>query len=118
MCFTDLDVHLTGAAGGYPLAVLLVTRLTMAVTMTVPLLPTVTVTKDDEAYDVDEETDSANNQDHPGVLDGLRFKEPLEGLDRDGETESEQEHGVDQGPNHLGPGEPECVGVRLPGAQP
>ena len=87
-------------------------------TMAMSLLPTVAVTKDDEAYDVDEETHPTNNQDHPGVIDGLRINEPFEGLDRDGEAEGEQEHGVDQGPDHLGPGEPECVGVRLPGAQP
>ena len=87
----------------------------MAVTVT--LLSPVTVTKDDETYDVDEETHPADNQDHLGVIDGLRLDEPLERLDGDGEAERQEEHRVDQGPHHLGPGEAECVRVTLPGAQ-
>ena len=83
----------------------------MAVTMA--LLPPVTVTKDDEADDVDEETHPAHNQDHLWVMDLLRFDESLEGLDRDGEAEGEQEHGVDERAHHLGPRPAEGVGVAL-----
>ena len=108
MCILDLDVHLTGAGGGHRLLVLLV----MAVTM--PLPAPVTVTKDDEADDVDEETHPAHNQDHLWVMDLLRLDESLESLDCDGEAEGEQEHGVDQGPDHLGPGVAEGVCFTLP----
>ena len=108
----DLDVHLTGAGGGHRLLI----PLAMAMTMT--LLSPVAVTKDDEADDVDEQTHPAHNQDHLWVMDLLRLDESLESLDCDGEAEGEQEHGVDQGPDHLCPGEAECVRVTLPRAQP
>ena len=85
----------------------------LLVPLLLPLLSPVTVTKDDEAYDVDEETHPADNQDHLGVIDGLRLDEPLERLDGDGEAERQEEHCVDQGPHHLGPGEAECVRVTL-----
>ena len=111
----NLDVHLTGAGGGDSLDVLRVSRLTMAVTMS--LLSPVTVTKDDKANDVDKETHSAHNQDHLRVLDGLRLDKPLESLDRDGEAESQEKDCVNQGPHHLGPGESKSVRVTLSGAQ-
>ena len=79
----------------------------MTVTMT--LLSPVTVTKDDKANDVDKETDSADNQNHLWILDGLRLDKPLESLDRDGEAERQEKDRVYQGPNYLGSGEAKCV---------
>ena len=79
----------------------------MAVTMT--LLSPVTVTKDDKANDVDEETNTADNQNHLWVLDWLRLDKPLESLDRDGEAERQEKDCINQGPNYLGPGEAKCV---------
>ena len=76
-----------------------------------PLLP-VAVAEDDHADNVDEEPHPAHDQDHLRVLDLLHEDEPLDGLDRDGEAEGEQEHRVDERAHHLGPRV--AVGVLTP----
>ena len=80
--------------------------------VSVPLLP-VAVAEDDHADNVDEEPHPAHDQDHLRVLDLLHEDEPLDGLDRDGEAEGEQEHGVNERAHHLGPRPAEGVGVAL-----
>ena len=54
-------------------------------------------------------TNDKYSQNHNWVVDLFRFIEPLHGLYSDGEAERDQEHGVDEGAQHLSPGPPECV---------
>ncbi len=63
--------------------------------MTVAMCRTMLV-EETEAEEVDNETHHTDVEDHLGVVDLFRLVKPLQTLHRDGETEGNQEDGIDQ----------------------
>lgn len=81
------------------------------VVMVVPMVVPVS-SQDDKAQQVGEEAGAAHDQDKLGVVDFGRFDEARQGFKNDGDAESNQEDGVEEGTENLGSNPPkgELVG--------
>jgi hypothetical protein len=71
------------------------------VVMVVPMVVPVS-SQDDKAQQVGEEAGAAHDQDKLGVVDFGRFDEARQGFKNDGDAESNQEDGVEEGTENLG----------------
>ena len=58
--------------------------------------------EEEEAEDVDEETNGADDEQQVRIVDLFRLRDALESLDEDGEAERYEEDRVDERPHHLG----------------
>ena len=76
----------------------------MAMTMTAAMLM-----EKAESDQVDDQPHGAHPQNQLGVVDGLGLVEPLQALDRDGETERNLEDRIHKGSQDLSPGPTESV---------
>lgn len=63
------------------------------------LLPTV---KEEEAYYVDQKSQTTHYDQQFGIVDGVSLDEPFASFDRDGEAESHEKDGVDQSSEDFG----------------
>ena len=59
------------------------------------------VVEEEEAEDVGEQAEGADDADELWVLDGLGLDEAIDGLEEDGETQGDEEDAVDEGTEGL-----------------
>ena len=72
------------------------------------------VVEQEQAYNVDQESRTAHNQEEFRIVHFLKFHQSLQRLHQNCETESHQEDGIHQSPQYFRANPAKCVLLRLP----
>ena len=89
----------------------IITSTAMAVSMS-------NISEEEHSKHIDGQSNSTNDHDQLRLVDSLNDQKSLERLHGYGEAESEEEDGVNESPDHLGPGVAEGVPPPLAGRDP
>ena len=96
------------------MAMTIILDIITAMVITLDMIMTVSMAEYRQSNQVDEKSNTANNQEHLGVLDPPDSEEPLDRLEEDGEALGVEEDRVDESPDHFNPRPAEGADFAVP----